>query len=214
MEYLCENIQGCVLGYTQSDEISLAVVDYKRFDSAAWFDYNIQKCASVAASMATMVFNRIFRSIYDEWYENYMDAWNTSEEDDKYYDAMFKAINTGAMFDARVFNLPKEEVCNYFYWRQLDASRNSIQMVAQAEFPHGVLQNLSCSMLQEKLFSERNINWNDLPTHLKRGSCCIRYLDSEQVSRMRWMIDTDIPLFKGDGRSYIDTLIMQEVLAE
>ena len=28
MKYLCENIQGCVLGYTQSDEISLVLTDY------------------------------------------------------------------------------------------------------------------------------------------------------------------------------------------
>ena len=39
-------------------------------------------------------------------------------------------------FDARCFNIPKEEVANYFYWRQLDATRNSIQMVGQANFSH------------------------------------------------------------------------------
>ena len=43
-KYLCENIQGCVLGYTQSDEITLILVDYKNLNSSAWFDYEVQKC--------------------------------------------------------------------------------------------------------------------------------------------------------------------------
>ena len=61
MMTLCKEVQGCVLGYTQSDEITLILVDYKKLDSAAWFDYNIQKCVSVAASMATLAFNRAFQ---------------------------------------------------------------------------------------------------------------------------------------------------------
>lgn len=60
MKYLCENIQGCVLGYHQSDEISLVLVDYHKLTSNAWFDYEVQKICSIAASMATMIFNKIF----------------------------------------------------------------------------------------------------------------------------------------------------------
>lgn len=58
MKYLCENIQGCVLGYTQSDEITLVLTDYKRLESDAWFDYKVQKMCSIVASMATLEFNR------------------------------------------------------------------------------------------------------------------------------------------------------------
>ena len=47
-KYLCENIQGCVLGYTQSDEITLVLVDYKKLTSSAWFDYEVQKMCSIA----------------------------------------------------------------------------------------------------------------------------------------------------------------------
>ena len=58
MKYLCENIQGCVLGYAQSDEITLILIDYKKLSSAAFFDYEVQKICSITASMATMAFNR------------------------------------------------------------------------------------------------------------------------------------------------------------
>ena len=44
MKYLCENIQGCIFGYTQSDEISLVLTDYEKITTDAWFGYNIQKC--------------------------------------------------------------------------------------------------------------------------------------------------------------------------
>ena len=214
MKYLCENIQGCVLGYTQSDEITLILVDYKHLDSDAWFDYEIQKMCSIAASMATMAFNKAFASnvakqskrLYSEYLE---------EKDASYIDTLEIAMNKGAMFDARCFNIPKEEVANLIYWRQLDATRNSIQMVGQANFSHKELQNKSCNMIQEMLFAEKGINWNDYPTYLKRGSCCIKTtiqnpnvdIKDGAYPKSIWMIDLDIPIFKGDGRQYIDKLI-------
>ncbi len=222
-KYLCENIQGCVLGYTQSDEISLILVDYEKLNSSAWFDYEIQKMCSIAASMATMVFNRYFtENIY-----LLCDCNNDgSIKDDKYvsiHQAHLKASNKGAMFDARCFNIPKEEVTNYFYWRQLDAIRNSIQMVGQANFSHKELQNKSCNDIQDMLMTQKGINWNDLPTYQKRGSCvikekykvkdCYNHITDKlssikTVIRSRWIIDKEIPIFKNEGREYIDRLVI------
>ena len=65
MKYLCENIQGCVLGYAQSDEITLILVDYKKLNSSAWFDYEVQKMCSIAASMATLYFNQALKENID-----------------------------------------------------------------------------------------------------------------------------------------------------
>ena len=211
MKYLCENIQGCVLGYTQSDEITLILVDYQNLNSCAWFDYEVQKMCSISASMATMAFNKFFTKNV-----NYFEM--THEHDDtinEYCTTLVNAAEKGAMFDARCFNIPKEEVCNLIYWRQLDATRNSIQMVGQANFSHKELQKKSCNMIQEMLFAEKGINWNDYPTYLKRGSCCIKTtIQNPNVDikdgvypKSIWMIDLDIPIFKGDGRQYIDKLI-------
>ena len=211
MKYLCENIQGCVLGYTQSDEITLILVDYQNLNSCAWLDYEVQKMCSIAASMATMAFNKFFTKNvnYFEMTHEYDDTIN------EYCTTLVNAAEKGAMFDARVFNIPKEEVCNLIYWRQLDATRNSIQMVGQANFSHKELQNKSCNMIQEMLFAEKGINWNDYPTYLKRGSCCIKTtiqnpnvdIKDGAYPKSVWMIDLDIPIFKGDGRDYIDKLV-------
>lgn len=209
MKYLCENIQGCVLGYTQSDEITLILVDYEKINSSAWFDYEVQKLCSVSASMATMRFNQVFARLVEEVREE-------GTEDPKYIKVLDKACETGAMFDARCFNIPKEEVTNLVYWRQLDASRNSIQMVGHANFSQKQMHGKSTSDIQDMLMLEKNINWNDFPVACKRGSCCIRGQADEDPSRTDgsrtensrgWMIDNDIPIFKGEEREYVDRLI-------
>ena len=221
MKYLCENIQGCVLGYTQSDEITLILVDYKNLNSSAWFDYEVQKMCSVAASMATMTFNREFEREVSRWSMLHATIFNKmdGEDNQKLYDAYHNSLYKGAMFDARCFNIPKEEVTNLVYWRQLDATRNSIQMVGQANFSHKELQNKSCNKIQDMLMLERGINWNDLPTHLKRGSCCIKKEIQDERFDIKdgayphsiWVIDTEIPIFKNEDRNYIEKLIWPEV---
>lgn len=219
MKYLCENIQGCKLGYCQSDEISLLITDYETINTAAWFDYQVQKMCSIAASMATLAFNRAFNEkVEQEYMDIEAEAMFPSLpnfEDFKHYENVFKAHETasfkGAMFDARCFSIPKEEVCNYFIWRQQDATRNSIQMVGQANFSHKELQNKSCDKIQDMLMLEKNINWNDFDTVKKRGSCCtktgvhtvVNMQTGEQVERTVWVVDKEIPIFTQD-RSYID----------
>lgn len=230
MKYLCENIQGCVLGYTQSDEITLILVDYKKLNSSAWFDYEVQKMCSIVASMATMAFNRIFKENIEKENDLFSDEWlNDGEFNPNYKNKelinLWKihkiALEKGAMFDTRCFNIPKEEVTNLIYWRQLDASRNSIQMVGQANFSHKELQNKSCNQIQDMLMEQKGINWNDFPIYQKRGSCCIKDKnykpvvcgDDEihelisKILRPYWTIDKEIPIFKGEGREYIDRLI-------
>lgn len=219
MKYLCENIQGCVLGYTQSDEITLILVDYKKLTSSAWFDYEVQKMCSIASSMATMAFNKFFaNNVGDYCTYSYEKEDNTHEQ---YEHILSLAVDKGAMFDCRCFNIPKEEVTNLIYWRQLDASRNSIQMVGRANFSHKELQNKSYNDIQDMLMIQKGINWNDLPVYQKRGSCCVRnkivvksdgimetvQLKDTSKSENEWIVDKNIPIFKGEDRKYIDQLV-------
>ena len=210
MQYLCKNIQGCVFGYTQSDEITLILVDYKELNTSAWFDYEVQKLCSISASMATMTFNKFF-------YNMAMEETAGGEFTEGIAGIHLKAAEKGAMFDARVFNIPKEEVTNLIYWRQLDAIRNSIQMVGQANFSHKELQNKSCNDIQDMLMLQKNINWNDFPTYQKRGSCIVKSDEKETITednigtkmtiRSKWIIDKEMPILKGKDRAYIDKLV-------
>lgn len=220
-KYLCENIQGCQCAYIQSDEITLLLVDYEKLNTESWFDYRIDKIISISAAMATLAFNKYFTSNAEMYIDDFYEAWNHSDVEEKYVKVLKKAIKMGLVFDSRVFNLPKEEVTNNFYWRQLDASRNSIQMVGQANFSHKELQHKSCNDIQDMLMTQKGINWNDLPTYQKRGSCVVRnkvVLECDEVTEKcmlrdqkqgenNWIIDKDIPIFKGDGREYIERLV-------
>ena len=164
--------QGCCLGYLQSDEASFVLQDWWDIKTEAWLGKRAQKVASIAASAWTAWFN--------------LDAVDR-----------FDGIPTPAIFDARCFVLPEAEVCNYFLWRQRDATRNSIAGLAQAHFSHRRLHGLSGDQMQELLFQEKGINWSDLPTWQKRGSCIVK--DSEG----RWVVDAEPPVFSRD-REYVE----------
>ena len=201
--YLCKNIQGCVFGYTQSDEITLILVDYNNLETCAWFDYEVQKLCNISASMATMKFNKVFdEKINDYWFPKHYNIAEVKVEE--YWSALRKSAEKGAMFDARCFNIPKEEVTNLIYWRQLDAERNSVQMVGQAYFSHKELHGLSCKEIKEKLLTERNINWNNLKPYLKRGSavCKLNINDNSD-----WVLREDFPMLKGEARRLVDNLV-------
>lgn len=157
--------------------------------------------------MATMAFNKLFK--------DNVDAYIRDNEAGELVEIYTKAVDKGAMFDARVFNIPKEEVTNCIYWRQIDASRNSVQMVGQAYFSHKQLQNKSCSNIQDMLMEDHNINWNDFTVPQKRGTAVIKVTKElvteegvEPQLRSEWMIDENIPIFKGEGREYIEKLVM------
>jgi tRNA(His) 5'-end guanylyltransferase len=162
-EYLCQNIQGAKFGYVQSDEISILITDYDDISTHAWFDGNLQKMASIAASLATAKFNqlRMMRScIQTDWTESF----NSLDRDDL---EKFKL----AMFDARVFQIPyQEEVINYFIWRQQDAIRNSISSVAQAHFSTKELHRKKTGEMLGMLMNQKGIDWNNFSPREKRGS--------------------------------------------
>lgn len=134
-----KDIQGCDFCYSQSDEISFLLTDYKTIRTDAYFDYDARKLISISASLASSVFSQLYGS--------------------------------NVCFDSRCFSLPQDEVCNYFIWRQIDAFRNSVQMAGREHFSHKSLYKVNCAGIQEKLFQEKAINFNDYPTYRKRGFC-------------------------------------------
>lgn len=177
--------QGCVVGYTQSDEISLLIRDWDSLDTQPWFDYNVQKMTSLLGAMASNAFNFSFSKFYQP-----------------------HCFQDLAQFDARVYNIPKEEVTNYFVWRQQDASRNSVQMLGHFHFTQKQMHSKNNSQVQDMLMTEKGVNWNDLPTWMKRGSCVVTHNDIFS-SGPRCVADNDIPIFTQD-REYIDRFIRIE----
>lgn len=191
MKYLCENVQGCVLGYCQSDEISLLLIDYENLESCAWFDNNLSKIISITSSMASLYFHKVFyKNVFKYCVEN-----NINKE---YNDLLIDKSNTLQFFDARAFNLQKEEVNNYFVWRQQDAIKNAIQMIGRAYFTHKELENKNGKDIIDMLDNIK-VNYHSFSTCEKRGTCCIK-------TDKGWELDTEIPIFK-DNKDYIEKLV-------
>jgi tRNA(His) 5'-end guanylyltransferase len=170
--YLCKNIMGAKLAYVQSDEISVLLTDFDDLGTQAWFDNNLQKMASIAASMATSEFNRLRLKRDLSILEDV---------------GQFKM----AMFDARVFQIPTlTEVMNYFIWRQQDATRNSISSVAQSLYSHKELNGVSGDQKQEMIF-QKGINWNDYSYREKRGGVITKVTYVNGVQSKLYEIDAE-----------------------
>lgn len=175
-KYLCANIQGAKFAYVQSDEISIVLTDFEKLTTDAWFDGNVQKMASVAASFATAKFNQLRRERFEDQRGGFLKP---------------PAL---AHFDARVFTIPTlTEVCNYFVWRQQDCVRNSISSTAQSMFSHKELNGKSTNQMQEMMF-ENGTNWNDFDGKLKRGRVIMKVQDGE---RTKWA-SVEPPTFTAD----------------
>lgn len=192
MKALCENIQNCVFGYTQSDEITFILKDYTQLDTCAWFDYRTDKLCSIAASLATYYFNKFFHFHATQ-------IINITSTTNEYSLVLMRCLEKMAIFDARCFNIPKEEVVNLVYWRQLDAIRNSILMCGQANFSHAELMNKSCPQIKEMLLSIGK-DWDKLPIYKQRGIACVR-------ENKTWITDYSMPILLKEDRDYLERLI-------
>lgn len=205
---LCENVGGCRFGYTQSDEITLILTDWENPKTEPWFGNNLQKIVSISASMATLYFNDAFMKMLSKAFH---DKSISSERLQVYHKARSKKE---ALFDARAFIIPREEIFNVLYWRQLDCKRNSIQLLGQANFSHNQLQNKNSDEIQEMLFQEKGINWAKEPEWFKNGVAIYKKFtkvdyysefdgSSGVVYRNKWYIDLETPVFTKD-RQYIE----------
>lgn len=184
---LCKEISGTAFAYHQSDEISLLVTDFSAHETEPWFGGVTAKWLSVSASLATAVLNE-------------------------------QRPGKRALFDARVFCLSDPyEVVNYFIWRQRDAMRNSVSMLAQHHFSHKQLHGVSSEQMQEMLFQEHNMNWSDLDIPAKRGKVVfkesgekpVKYLHGrtgepvETLAFRSWWTDGPAPNFSSEPDNWL-----------
>jgi tRNA(His) guanylyltransferase len=186
---LLQDISGAKIAYCQSDEVSVLVTDYDKLTSQPWFGKSVQKIASVSASVATAHFN--------------LEMMNLALRDQK---AAIKTLYAPAYFDARCFVLPKEEVCNYFVWRQRDAIRNSISSLAQVHFSSKKLFSKTTATLKEMLKTEKDVSWDSCETWQKRGWCVVRTQNSSEEeipARTEVCPDWETPEFT-TSRKYIE----------
>lgn len=188
----------CVLAYGQSDEITF-LLRPTPWDRDGQFALKRDKIISLTAAEATRHFNELRKM------ENIL------------------VDKPGGVFDARAFQVPTfDEAVNALVWRQQDATRNSIQMLGHTHFSHKRLHGLSCDEIQELLWQEADINWNNMPVAFKRGWCVTRapvimnpedmndipemYRPKKSITRRKIVVDSEPPIFT-QNRDYILSLM-------
>lgn len=215
LKSLCEEISGCVFGYTQSDEMTIILVDYDKRESQPWLGNVKRKIESIGAALATRNFNRIFSNSVTHALLKTVKNSSDSLEVIRNKFALYVDKAWTALFDCRAFNLPLHEVENNLIWRQQDCIRNSINAVGQANFSHKQLKGKNCSDICNMLLLEKGIDWNSIPVYLQRGTCCVKVPTTvnagteNEVIRNKWIIDKEIPLFVNE-RDYIRKRILYE----
>lgn len=143
------------VGYTQSDEITLAWIENP------FFDGNVQKMCSTLAALASTHLGTMRRDPKDGL------AWGRGPP----------------TFDCRVWAVPNlAEAANVFLWRQQDASRNSVQMAARFYFSHKECDGKDTKELQEMLFQKHMVNWNSYPAAFKRGTFVVRATEKRELT--------------------------------
>ena len=180
---LCKGVQGTVLAYFQSDEISIVARDDMSNTTQPWVGKRLSKILSLSASIATAAFNDGAPPEYGL-----------------------------RQFDSRAFVLPDlNEVTNYLIWRQQDATRNSISMAAHAAFSHKSLHGVNSNGMLDRL-RENGKPWEETPAHFKRGTICAPVIVTKPVQqtgltceRREWQLDYSIPVFTAN-RPYIEQL--------
>ena len=188
---LASQMMGTKFAYSQSDEISFLLTDFDKENTEAWFSGNIQKIASVSASIFTAHFNR---------------AWGNRVEDAQL-----------ATFDSRVFVIPTaQEVANYFVWRQQDSIRNSLNSLASVHFSHKSLQGTN-SLDKRSMLNDIGFDWTTIPNEFRRGRVIrkvgqrrtVSYTHkktgqtiSQEIDDTLWSVDRDIPAFEGSDYLY------------
>jgi tRNA(His) guanylyltransferase len=137
-----------VVGYTQSDEITLILYSSDR-KSDIYHKGKKQKILSKLTAKCVNFFNDRRQELLPEH-------------------------NKTAVFDARIYQTPSlHDAAVQLLWRENDATKNSVSMLAQSHFSHGKkgsrLHGLNGSQMQDLLMNEKGVNWNDLPAKYKRG---------------------------------------------
>ena len=193
---LCKNINTCIMGYCQSDEISLVLKKGENETSEPWFNNRVQKLCSISASICSVAFNDAIREQYEDEYIK------------------------PAYFDSRVIFLPSlDEVVNCLIWRQNDCIKNSISTFAQSMFSQKELLNKNQNEQLEMMLTIKNKDWNDLPNdykfgalvhkELKRGtftrwsSKANKFID-EEFERGMFFVDAQVPRFNTNKQFLID----------
>lgn len=178
---MCREISGAVMAFVQSDEISILTTDIHTHNTEPWFGGVVQKMCSIAAAKATAEL-----------------MWRRHGDGERTH---------WPLFDARVFTMSDQvEVANYFIWRQRDAIRNSVTMVAQNYYSHAQLHNVGVEGRKALLLADHDVDWNGYPQGVRQGRLIARVQEEDDSIFKSWAVQP-APTFTTESSNVLTSLI-------
>ena len=210
LKHLCENISDCVFGYATEYSYTIVVCPSQNDEHIIGYNYDIQRMSTLAASMATLQFNRIFEKKAKTYVMN-----GTNFDKTFKLNAMqvyVSSIEKGAAFSARCFNISKEGIYEYLHQQQKSCIENGIYEMGKTYLTESELEENSSGRVQFMVYEKEKINFDNYPTDYKRGTACYRkkadFEESEASGQEQiWFIDKNMPMLKKENEEFIEQFI-------
>lgn len=189
---LARDMCGAQVAYVHSDEVNILLTDWANEGTCPWYNNNIQRMVSAAASTATLAFNDAFAD-YVARMGDAMASGVLDHDQELFQNYVNCAYH--ALFSAEVFNVPPKYVVDYFVWCQQQALNKATLSLAQTHFTPAELLGKKQDEVFEML-AAKGIVFNKLPIAQQRGTYIYRIKDGS------WYEDKSTPLI-GGKRVYI-----------
>lgn len=215
-KYLCEKIQGAVMAYVQSDEISL-ILRKPSEEGTIFFNGRICKLQSIAASMASGMFNKMALT---NKLGTHMEDCVLGGQTYTFEDAVdIVAESPLYEFDCKAWNVPNEnDAMAWVLLRNIDCIRNSKLQFAQS-YIEGYIrrcEGLTSDDQIELALAETGHDWNDVDDYFKYGRFVIkedvemtREETGEKFSRSKFVVNDGFPLTVPENREKLKTIIFK-----
>ena len=177
---------GATVGYTQSDEISIYWSNEKTQQQMD-FKGRLDKWIGELVGIATAKFMQLIAKDFPE------------------------KVDSLPRFDCRVFNCSQLDAAKFFIWRQMDANKNSVNLVASVHFSDKYLKGIS-SKERKKRLREMGDPWEDYSDSFKNGIYVSKFMREVKVET-----DNSIPekvkknMPKTIERSCIETFTIDHI---
>ena len=211
LQYLCRSIPSCLAGYTSRFDMAVFFSAPDSFETPSWYNYDMNRIATLASSMASFAFNRIFEKAAD----SYVMSGNNFDETRKFtaMQGYVSSIDAGALFTAKCFNIKKEQIADYLYLLQKNTIDAAIHEMGLLYFREDELSGKSSSEIQFMVFDRAGINFDSYPSSFRHGSFCVRnrerngMLINPAAEKGDWVPDPEFPLLKPDCRDYLQGIL-------
>ncbi len=195
LRYLCASIPDCVFGYTKEFDLYIFFEAPKNYESPSWFDYDTNRIAALTASMATLKYNESFNKTA----KSYVLSGNNFDETRKFtaMQAYVSAIDNGALFTSKCFNIKKEQIKTYISLLKQQTVENAVRSMGLMYFKETELDGKSSSEIRDMVFDKNGTNFDDYPAAFRCGSACVKNKkdDGSLIEPSKadedWVIDPD-----------------------